>query len=180
MRLALGYQQGTITLQNLSNTPIYVGGTAIAPGSQSSVPLQDALNSTGLYTLMFLGAVAVVGTPGYEWGATRAGFPWSSAWYPATQLPSNPYTLPTTPLLSFANNARIWVNVPGSAVTLTLNTSPDQGTTWYPLTEWGTDGTWTISGTQQTTLPAGIPLLQGILTYSASTAPTVSITLTGN
>jgi len=174
------YQQGYITLQNLSSTPVYIGGTTIAPGSQNSVPLQDALNSTGFYPLMLIGAIAVVGIPGYEWGATRAGFPWIDTWLPAKQLPSNPYTLPTTPLLSFANNARIWVNVPGSAVTLTLNTSPDQGTTWYPLSDWNSNGQWTVSGAQQLTLPAGIPLIQGILTYTASTAPTVTITLTGD
>lgn len=174
------YQQGMITLQNLSNTPIYIGGSTIAPGSINTIPIQSAQNDTGLLTLMQTGAVAIVGIPGYEWAAMRTAFPWINVWLPATQLPANPYTLPTTPLMNLSQSPRIWVDVPGSTVTLTLNTSPDQGATWYPLSDWNTNGTWTVSGTQQLPLPSGIPLIQGILSYSGTTAPTVTVTLTSN
>jgi hypothetical protein len=118
-------------------------------------------------------------TPGYSWGAVETWhYPLTIPWMTDVQV-SAAYTIPMTPYLGLFSGGRLWVNPHSGEATVALNISQDNGTTWYPLTEWETTGTWTVSGTpQQAVLPSGIPQLQGIVTPLAGTTPTISITLT--
>lgn len=173
------YQQGTITLLNSTNAVVYVGGLAIQPGATASIALNAAQTSTSLLQDLLTGALQIVNqVPGYEWGATPTyQAPVVTPWISDQQL-SGEYTIPTQPYWGLFSGGRVWVNPHGGEVTLTLNTSPDNGLTWYPLTDWATQGQWTVSGTpQQLPLPGGIPQLQGILTPASGTTPTVSVAL---
>lgn len=178
----MGYQPGQVLIQNLSTSAQYVGGTTINPGASAAVALQNVLTQTNLTQLFNEGALAIVEAPNYVWGATPdAPYPTQFAWYGPAQLPANPTVVSTTPYLGLLRNGRLFCN-PGSGITVTVSlaTSPDGGTTWYPLADWATDGAWTLTGAAQIPLPASLPLTQATISYTGATAPTVSLTILGS
>ncbi len=173
------YQQGTISLYNSTAGVLYVGGISIGPGLTVNAPLNAVQTSPDFLQNLLTGALVLTNTvPGYEWGeSVTLQSPVMTPWVSDVSISSS-YTIPNQPFLGLFTGGRVWVNPHGGAVTLQLNTSPDNGATWYPLTDWQTGGTWAVSGTpQQVPLPGGIPQLQGILTPASGTTPTVSVTL---